>query len=87
MAKFKTEDLLNQLSEDVRRIKEAAEFFTTGEKTKMVYSPDPAKWSVVQVLEHMPFAMRYLAQPVLAILACISRIQMHPIKISIVRYS
>ena len=53
MAKFKTEDLLNELSQDVRRIKEAAAFFTTGDKTKMVYSPDPAKWSVVQVLEHL----------------------------------
>jgi hypothetical protein len=53
MAKFKTEDLLNELTQDVRKIKEAAEFFNAGDKTKMVYSPDPGRWSVVQILEHM----------------------------------
>ena len=53
MAKFKTEDLLNELTQDVRKIKEAAEFFNAGDKTKMVYSPDQGRWSVVQILEHL----------------------------------
>ena len=53
MAKFKTEDLLNELTQDVRRIKEAAEFFGAGDKNKLVYAPDPSKWSVVQIFEHL----------------------------------
>jgi hypothetical protein len=53
MAKFKTEDLLNELTQDVKKIKEAAEFFSAGDKNKLVYTPDPAKWSVVQILEHL----------------------------------
>jgi hypothetical protein len=53
MAKFKTEDLLNGLTQDVRQIKEAAGFFASGERTKLAYSPDPGRWSVVQILEHL----------------------------------
>ena len=53
MAKFKAEDLLNNLSLDVKRIKEAAEYFNTGDKSKLVYSPDPGRWSVIQILEHL----------------------------------
>jgi hypothetical protein len=53
MAKFKTEDLLNDLIRDVQRVKEAAEFFAAGDSAKMVYAPEPGKWSVVQVLEHL----------------------------------
>lgn len=53
MAKFKSEDLLNELAQDVRRIKESAEFFLSADKNKMIYSPAPGKWSVVQVLEHL----------------------------------
>ncbi len=53
MAKFKTEELLNDLSQDVRRIKEAATFFNSADKNKVVYCPEKGKWSVVQVLEHL----------------------------------
>ena len=53
MAKFKTEDLLNDLTRDVQRIKEAAEFFSASDRPKLVYSPDAGKWSVVQALEHL----------------------------------
>jgi len=53
MAKFKTEDLLNELTRDVQRIKEAAEFFSASDRPKLVYSPDAGKWSVVQALEHL----------------------------------
>jgi uncharacterized damage-inducible protein DinB len=59
MAKFKTDDLLNDLTNDVRRIKEAAEFFAATEKTRLAYSPDSAKWSVVQVMEHLNAYNRY----------------------------
>lgn len=53
MPKFKSEDLLNELLTDVRRIKESAEFFRNSDQTKMAYSPDKQKWSVVQILEHL----------------------------------
>lgn len=53
MPKFKSEDLLNELITDVRRIKESAEFFRNCDQTKLAYSPDKQKWSVVQILEHL----------------------------------
>lgn len=53
MAKYKSEDLLNELITDVRRIKESAEYFQNCDQTKLAYSPDKEKWSVVQVLEHL----------------------------------
>lgn len=53
MAKFKSEDLLNDLATDVKRIKESAEYFQTVDKNKMVYCPEKSKWSIVQVLEHV----------------------------------
>ncbi|HUC80169.1 MAG TPA: DinB family protein [Flavisolibacter sp.] len=59
MAKFKTAGLLNSLTEDVKRIREAAEFFAASERTKLAYSPDPGRWSVVQVLEHLNAYNRY----------------------------
>jgi hypothetical protein len=59
MAKFKSEDLLNELQEDVRRIKAAAEHISTADSRKLVYQTHPEKWSVVQVLEHMNAYGRY----------------------------
>jgi uncharacterized damage-inducible protein DinB len=53
MAKFKTDELLNELVQDVQRIKESAAFFQSTDKNKMVYSPGEGKWSVVQVIEHL----------------------------------
>ena len=53
MAKFKSEDLLNELKEDVSRLVEAAEFFKQSDKSKLVYQVDKKKWSVVQVFEHL----------------------------------
>lgn len=53
MAKFKSEELLNELADDVRNIKISAEYFTNVDKNKMVYCPEKGKWSIVQVLEHL----------------------------------
>ena len=53
MAKFKSEELLNDLAIDIRRVKEAAQFFTAADKNKLVYAPDKGRWSVVQILEHL----------------------------------
>jgi uncharacterized damage-inducible protein DinB len=59
MAKFKAEELLNDLRTDVERIKEAAAFFKDVEKTKLIYQPKEGKWSIVQVLEHLNAYGRY----------------------------
>ena len=53
MPKYKSEDLLNELITDVRRIKASAEFFQHSDQSKMAYSPDKQKWSIVQILEHL----------------------------------
>ncbi|WP_165871540.1 DinB family protein [Flaviaesturariibacter flavus] len=54
MAKYKTEDLLQQLRTDVERIRAAAQFFKDADKHKMAYTPNAAQqWSVVQILEHL----------------------------------
>jgi hypothetical protein len=53
MPKYKSEDLLNELIRDVQRIKEAAQFFHTSDQTKLAYSPDKNRWSVVQIMEHL----------------------------------
>ena len=53
MPKYKSEDLLNDLITDIRRIKESAQFFEATDQTKLAYSPDKQKWSVTQILEHL----------------------------------
>lgn len=53
MPKYKSEDLLNELIQDVQRIKASAQFFQSSDQTKLAYSPDKSKWSVVQILEHV----------------------------------
>jgi len=53
MAKFKSEELLNSLQQDVRRLIEAAEFLKQADKSKLVYQLNKEKWSVVQALEHL----------------------------------
>jgi len=53
MAKFKSEELLNELAQDVRRIKEAAQFLVTADKNKLAYCPEEGRWSAVQAVEHL----------------------------------
>lgn len=63
MPKFKSEELLNELITDVRRIKESAEFFKNTDQTKLAYSPDQKKWSIMQILEHLnAYNRHYLPQ-------------------------
>jgi hypothetical protein len=59
MAKFKSEELLQDLGTDVDRIRESAQFFGNVDKTKMVYAPAEGKWSIVQILEHLNAYGRY----------------------------
>jgi len=53
MKKFKTEELIDQLEADVKKIISAAEHLQTAEPIKLNYCPEEGKWSVVQVLEHL----------------------------------
>lgn len=59
MAKFKSEDLINELQQDVRRLIDAAQFFKGADKVKLAYSKEEGKWSVVQILEHLNAYHRY----------------------------
>ena len=53
MKKFKTEELIDQLEADVKKIISAAQHLETAEPIKLNYCPEEGKWSVVQVLEHL----------------------------------
>ena len=59
MAKFKTEDLIAELKEDVQHIVEAAEHIRKADKNKLVYQVNKDKWSVIQILEHINAYGRY----------------------------
>jgi uncharacterized damage-inducible protein DinB len=59
MKKFKREDLINELKEDVNRLVESVEFFKSVEKGKLVHKLDKEKWSVIQILEHLNAYNRY----------------------------
>ena len=61
MKKFKTEELIDQLEADVKKIISAAQHLETAEPIKLNYCPEEGKWSVVQVLEHLnAYSRHYL---------------------------
>lgn len=53
MAKFKAEDLINELKGDVHKIIASAEQMRNSDTGKLVYQYDKNSWSVVQVIEHL----------------------------------
>jgi uncharacterized damage-inducible protein DinB len=53
MAKFKSDDLLNELKEDVQRLIAAAEHIKQTDKVKLAYPLEEGKWTIVQILEHV----------------------------------
>jgi len=59
MAKFKSEDLIQELKDDVQKLIEAAEHIKNGDRNKLIYQVDKKKWSVVQILEHLNAYGRY----------------------------
>src|SRR5438067_11197875 len=59
MQKFKSEELINQLEADVRKIIQAAEHLRQADPVKLGYAPEEGKWSVAQVLEHLNAYSRY----------------------------
>lgn len=59
MGKFKSQELLSDLQEDVKQIIAAAEHIRQAEPIKLTYQPDKGKWSITQILEHMNAYNRY----------------------------
>jgi uncharacterized damage-inducible protein DinB len=53
MAKFKTEELINDLKKDVQQLLAAAEHIKQNDKVKLAYPLGEGKWSIVQILEHL----------------------------------
>jgi hypothetical protein len=53
MAKYKTEDLINELKGDVYKIIASAEPMREADKAKLVYQCSKSEWSVVQIIEHL----------------------------------
>jgi len=61
MKKFKTEELIAQLSADIRQIIAAAGHLQTADPVKLSYSSKEGHWSVAQVIEHLNmYARHYL---------------------------
>ncbi len=53
MAKFKAEDLINELKGDVHKLIASAEQMKGVDKGKLVYQINKDSWSAVQVIEHL----------------------------------
>jgi uncharacterized damage-inducible protein DinB len=53
MKKFKSEEFIDQLEADVKKLISAAEHLQTADPIKLNYCPEEGSWSVVQVLEHL----------------------------------
>lgn len=59
MKKIKTEELLNQLQADVRQIIADTTFLKGEDPGILLQQPQPGKWSVIQVIEHLNSYDRY----------------------------
>lgn len=59
MKKFKSEELIDQLENDVRQIIAAAQHLQTADPIKLSYAMAEGQWSVSQVLEHLNAYNRY----------------------------
>jgi uncharacterized damage-inducible protein DinB len=59
MKKFKSEELIDQLEDDVRKIIAAAEHLKQADPVKLSYCAEEGSWSVAQVLEHLNMYNRY----------------------------
>jgi hypothetical protein len=59
MKKFKSEDLINDLQNDVRQITTAVESMKGMDKIKLSYPLNNGKWTAIQALEHLNIYNRY----------------------------
>ncbi len=59
MKKFKSEELIDQLEQDIRQIIAAAEHLKTADPIKLNYTSKEGTWSVAQTLEHLNLYNRH----------------------------
>src|ERR1700712_1368650 len=59
MKKFKSQELIEQLEQDIKQIILAAEHLRQADAVKLSYPPAEGQWSVIQVLEHVNAYNRY----------------------------
>ena len=59
MKKFKTQDLIDQLEDDIKNIIAAAEHLQTADPVKLNYSIAEGSWSVAQTIEHLNIYCRH----------------------------
>lgn len=59
MKKFKSEDLLDQLQDDVKHIIAAAEHLKLADPVKLNYSTREGTWSAAQAIEHLNMYCRH----------------------------
>jgi hypothetical protein len=57
--KFRSEELLNELQQDIKKLIEAAQHIQQEDQIKLAYAPEEGKWSVAQVIEHLNAYGRY----------------------------
>lgn len=59
MKKFKSDELIDKLQNDLKQIVAAAEHLRQTDAVKLTYSPEEGGWTVVQCLEHLNAYNRY----------------------------
>jgi hypothetical protein len=59
MKKFKSEDLINNLQNDIRQLIAAAESMKSMDKIKLSYPLTNGRWTAIQALEHLNLYNRY----------------------------
>lgn len=59
MKKFKSEDLINSLQNDVRQLMAAAESMKSMDKIKIGYPMNNGRWTAIQALEHLNIFSRF----------------------------
>jgi hypothetical protein len=64
MAKYKTEDLINELKADVHKIIAVAQQMKEEDQAKLVYQHQKEEWSVVQIIEHLNSYNRFYLQQI-----------------------
>lgn len=59
MKKFKSDDLIDSLQNDVRQLMAAAESMKSMDKIKLSYPLNNGKWTAIQALEHLNMYSRF----------------------------
>ncbi len=59
MKKFKSEDLINSLQNDVRQLVTAVDSMKSMDKIKLSYPLNNGRWTAIQALEHLNIYNRY----------------------------